>query len=131
MKNFSLVLFFFFALVVSAVAQDTPATTEAVDKASTSVSRLMVQSMGLNESEYIQIKALNQDRLAKAAEVAKMYSNDTEMRDARLKAIEGEFESDLFKILNARQVDAYAAFKARPEGNFLSMVNQVSKSTKK
>ncbi|GAB2528987.1 hypothetical protein GCM10027189_04650 [Rufibacter soli] len=91
----------------------------------------MVQSMGLNESEYIQIKALNQDRLAKAAEVAKMYSNDTEMRDARLKAIEGEFESDLFKILNARQVDAYAAFKARPEGNFLSMVNQVSKSTKK
>ncbi|AKQ44429.1 hypothetical protein TH63_00305 [Rufibacter radiotolerans] len=87
--------------------------------------------MGLNESEYIQIKALNQDRLAKAAEVAKMYSNDTEMRDARLKEIEGNFESDLFKILNARQVDAYAAFKARPEGNFLSMVNQVSKSSKK
>lgn len=130
MKNFSLVLFFFFALVVSAVAQDVP-STEAVDKASTSVSRLMVQSMGLNESEYIQIKALNQDRLAKAAEVTKMYSNDSEMRDARLKEIEGNFESDLFKILNARQVDAYAAFKARPEGNFLSMVNQVSQSNKK
>ncbi|GGK61689.1 hypothetical protein GCM10011405_07180 [Rufibacter glacialis] len=90
----------------------------------------MMQSIGLNESEYIRVKALNQERLTKAAEVAKMYGSDAEMRDARLSEIESGFEAELFKILNSRQVEAYSEFKTKPEGNFLSMVQQVTKTGK-
>ncbi|MFB9865421.1 hypothetical protein EFA69_02140 [Rufibacter immobilis] len=131
MKNFTLTLCLLFALAVNAMAQDTPALNKALEKTCNSVTRLMVQSMGLNENEYIQLRALNQKRLAKAAEVAKMYSNDAEMLDARLKEIESSFEGDLYKILNTRQATAYAEFKAKPEGNFLSMVQEVTKGSKK
>jgi hypothetical protein len=129
MKNFTLTFCFVFALVANVFAQDTP-STDAVEKTSSAVTRLMVASMGLNEGEYIQLKALNKERLAKAAEIAKMYGSDPEVRDARLKEIDGTFEGELFKILNSRQVEAYTAFKAKPEGNFLSMVQEVTKSSK-
>ncbi|WP_157593129.1 hypothetical protein [Rufibacter tibetensis] len=91
----------------------------------------MVQAIGLNESEYIIIKGLNQNRLSKAAEVTKMYGNDAEMRNIRLKEIESDFEAELFKVLNSRQVEAYYAFKAQPEGNFLAIVQEVAKAGKK
>ncbi|MBC3541774.1 hypothetical protein ACFSC6_10020 [Rufibacter sediminis] len=129
MKNALLTFCFLFVLVMNAVAQNGPANP-AVEKTSNSVTRLMVQSIGLNESEYIVVKSLNQERLMKAAEVAKMYGNDAEMRDARLKEIEDTFESELFKVLNSRQVEAYSEFKAKPEGNFLSMVQEVTKASK-
>ncbi|KAA3436071.1 hypothetical protein [Rufibacter hautae] len=129
MKNALLTFCFLFVLVMNAVAQTGPANP-AVEKTCNSVTRLMVQSIGLNESEYLQVKTLNQQRLVKAAEVAKMYSNDAEMRDTRLKEIETTFETELFKLLNSRQVEAYSEFKAKPEGNFLSMVKEVSKAGK-
>ncbi|RNI26254.1 hypothetical protein [Rufibacter latericius] len=129
MKNSLLTLGFLFVLVMNAVAQNGP-SNPAVEKTSNSVTRLMVQSIGLNESEYITVKALNQERLVKAAEVAKMYGSDAEMRDARLKEIESNFESELFKVLNSRQVEAYSDFKNKPEGNFLSMVQEVAKAGK-
>ncbi|WP_181304712.1 hypothetical protein [Rufibacter sp. XAAS-G3-1] len=130
MKNFTLTLCFVFALVMNVVAQNGPANP-ALEKTTHSVTRLMMQSIGLNESEYIQVKALNHARLTKAAEVAKMYSNDAAARDARLQEIDTNFENDLFKVLNSRQVEAYAEFKTKPEGNFLSMVQEVTKTSKK
>jgi hypothetical protein len=130
MKNFTLTLCFVFALVMNVVAQNGPASP-ALEKTTTSVTRSMMQSIGLNESEYIQIKALNLNRLTKAAEVAKTYSNDAAARDARLQEIDTNFENDLFKVLNSRQVEAYSEFKNKPEGNFLSMVQEVTKTSKK
>ncbi|GAB2532221.1 hypothetical protein GCM10027189_11600 [Rufibacter soli] len=91
----------------------------------------MAQNMGLNENEYIQVRTLNTERLAKAAEVARMFQNDTENMNAKLHEIDEEFENKLFKILSSRQVDAYAAFKTKPEASFLSLVQEVSPSRKK
>ncbi|WP_207433118.1 hypothetical protein [Sabulibacter ruber] len=129
MKNFALTICFVCALVMQTLAQG-GSVDPAVEKASNTVSRLMMRSMGLNESEYLVVRTLNQTRLAKAAEAAKMYSGDTEMRNALLKEIESNFENELFKVLNSRQVEAYSEFKAKPEGNFLSLVQEMTKSAK-
>ncbi|MBA9078607.1 MULTISPECIES: hypothetical protein [Rufibacter] len=130
MKNFTLTLYFLFALVVSAVAQNTP-SNPALEKASSDITRLMVESMSLNENEYIKLKNLNSERLVKAAEAEKMYSDDAEMREVRLREIEDDFEEKLFKMLNSRQVTAYAEFKTKPEANFLSLVQSASAAPKK
>ncbi|WP_460892134.1 hypothetical protein [Rufibacter soli] len=129
MKNFTLSLCLFVACAFTASAQ-APADG-AVEKTSLSISRLMAQNMGLNENEYIQVRTLNTERLAKAAEVARMFQNDTENMNAKLHEIDEEFENKLFKILSSRQVDAYAAFKTKPEASFLSLVQEVSPSRKK
>ncbi|WP_210465903.1 MULTISPECIES: hypothetical protein [Rufibacter] len=130
MKNFTLSLCFVFALAFSASAQVAP-QNESVEKTAASISRLMVQSMGMNEVEYIQIRNLNQERLAKAAEASRKYASDGSSLEASLREIEEEFENKLFTILNSRQLEAYAAFKAKPEANFLSLVEQVSPKAKK
>ncbi|WP_192820206.1 hypothetical protein [Rufibacter sp. LB8] len=130
MKNFTLTVFFLVALTVSAVAQNAP-SNPALDKASSTITRLMVESMGLNENEYIKLKNLNQERLAKTTEADKMYADDAEMRDVRLREIEDDFETKLFKMLNGRQVEAYSSFKSKPEANFLSLAKEASASPKK
>ncbi len=91
----------------------------------------MVDAMGLNENEYLQVRTLNMERLSKAAEATKMYANDDENREARLREIEEEFETKLFRILSTRQLEAYAEFKAKPEGNFLTLVQEVTPKNKK
>ncbi|MFB9864612.1 hypothetical protein EFA69_05285 [Rufibacter immobilis] len=130
MKNFTLSLCLFAAVAFNASAQNAP-KNDAVEKTSTSISRLMLSSMGMNENEYIQVRALNIERLSKAAEVAKTYENDAEMKEARLREIDEEFENKLFRILTSRQVEAYAEFKTRPEANFLSLVQEVTPGTRK
>ncbi len=120
---------FALALGMQAFAQD-GTVNQAVEKTSSAVTRLMMQSIGLNENEYLRVRTLNHARLAKAAEVTKMYGGNAEMLEARLKEIEGNFENELFKILNSRQVEAYAEFKVKPEGNFLSLVQEVAKAAK-
>ncbi|QHL89200.1 hypothetical protein GU926_17895 [Nibribacter ruber] len=130
MKNFTLSVFFFFALVVSAAAQKSP-SNPALDQASSNLTRSMMQTMGLNEDEYIKLKTLNQERLAKATEADKLYADDTEQRDVRLREIEDEFEVKLFNMLNTRQITAYAEFKQKPEANFLAIVQELKSSPKK
>ncbi|KAA3436862.1 hypothetical protein [Rufibacter hautae] len=130
MKNFTLSLCFVFALAFSATAQVAP-QNESVEKTAVSISRLMVQSMGLNEVEYIQVRNLNQERLAKAAEVTRKYANDDSSLESSLREIDEAFENKLFTILNNRQLEAYADFKTKPEANFLSLVEQVTPKAKK
>jgi hypothetical protein len=130
MKNFTLTVFFFLSLVFSAAAQQTP-STPALDQASSNLTRIMMQNMGLNEDEYIKLKALNQERLSKATEADKLYADDQEQRDVRLREIEDEFEVKLFNMLNTRQVTAYAEFKQKPEANYLAIVQQLKASPKK
>ncbi|MGV3539148.1 MAG: hypothetical protein ACO1OQ_05015 [Rufibacter sp.] len=127
MKNFTLTLYFLFALAVSTVAQSNP----VLEKASSDITRRMVESMAMNENEYIKLKALNLERLTKATEADKMYSDDAEMREVRLREIEDEFENKLFVMLNARQVAAYADFKTTPEANYLSLVQEIASARKK
>ncbi|GGK86869.1 hypothetical protein ACD591_18370 [Rufibacter glacialis] len=130
MKNFTLSVSLFFALAFTASAQVAPANP-SVEKATISISRLMVQEMGLNEVEYIQVRNLNQERLLKAAEATRQFQNDAPTLEASLEEIDRDFENKLFKILNNRQVEAYAEFKTKPEANFLSLVQQVSPRNKK
>ncbi|WP_181304047.1 hypothetical protein [Rufibacter sp. XAAS-G3-1] len=130
MKTFTLSICLFLALVFTASAQ-APSNKDAVEKTTVSVSRMMVDAMKLNEVEYIQIRNLNQERLQKAAEVTRKFADDAAAREASLRDIEEDFENKLFRILNNRQVEAYAEFKTKPEANFMSLVQQVSPGTKK
>ncbi|ALI99954.1 hypothetical protein DC20_14455 [Rufibacter tibetensis] len=118
----------FLGLAFTSTAQVAP-KNEAVDKATVSISRMMVEEMGLNEAEYIQVRNLNQERLAKAAEATRQFSGDAPQLEASLRDIEEDFENKLFKILTNRQLEAYAEFKTKPEANFLSLVQQVTPST--
>lgn len=128
-KNFTLTVLLAVAVVMGASAQNP--SNPALDKATIRLTRAMVETMQLNEGEYIKLKKLNQMRLAQASEAEKMYVDDAEMRDARLKEIDEEFEQQLFTMLNSRQVEAYADFKQKPEGNFLAVLQEESASTSK
>ncbi|RNI21814.1 hypothetical protein [Rufibacter latericius] len=120
----------FLALAFSASAQEAP-KNDAVEKTSVSISRRMVQEMGLNEVDFIQVRNLNQERLQKAAQASRTYDNDPSSLETALREIDEEFETKLFRILSNRQLEAYAEFKLKPEGNFLSLVQQVSPKSKK
>lgn len=129
MKNFTLTAYFLFALVVTAVAQ-TGTTNPIVDQVSTELTRSMTTELALNENDYIKLKALNEQRLTNATEAAKLYADDEAMRISRLAEIEADYEEKLFKMLNGRQVDAYAVFKEKPEASFVSLVQKVSAENK-
>ncbi|MFC6998773.1 hypothetical protein [Rufibacter roseus] len=124
MKNFTLTLYFLLALAVSAVAQNTP-QNPAMEKATTDLTRLMAESMALNEVDYIKLKAINTERLTLTTEVEKLYADDEVMLNSRLQEIEEEYEEKVFKILNSRQVAAYAEFKQRPEANFTTLTQKI------
>lgn len=124
MKNFTLTAYFLFALAITAVGQN-GASNPVVDQVSTELTRSMADQLALNENDYIKIKALNQQRLTSATEAAKLYADDEAMRISRLAEIEAEYEEKLFKMLNGRQVAAYAEFKEKPEASFVSLVQKV------
>ncbi len=129
MKNLSLTIFAIFAFVYTAVAQ-TGNPNPVVEQVSVELSRTMAQELILNDNDYIKLKALNQQRLANATEASKLYADDDAMRISRLAEIETDYEENLFKMLNGRQVDAYAVFKNKPEASFMSLVQKVSAGTK-
>jgi hypothetical protein len=75
------------------------------------VSRIMASQLRLNESEYIMLRTLNEERQLQTAEISVEYRYDLEMRDAKLKAVEDKFERQVVAFLSASQLDAYILFK--------------------
>jgi hypothetical protein len=75
------------------------------------VSRIMAAQLRLNESEYIMLRTLNEERRLQTAEISVEYRYDLEMRDGKLKAVEDKFERQVVAFLSASQLDAYILFK--------------------
>ncbi|MBA9078722.1 hypothetical protein [Rufibacter quisquiliarum] len=117
MKKFLLSAFFIGA-VYTAQAQTnlagTAATTRAVlSMSATDMTRQMYNNLELNEGQYIKLKALNQARLDRYSEIERMYSNDTQMRDAKIKEVNDQLDEQFAEVLTPKQFTAYLEMEGR------------------
>ncbi|GAA4297468.1 hypothetical protein [Nibribacter koreensis] len=95
----------------------TAATTRAVlSMTATEMARQMYNDLKLNEGQYIKIKALNQTRIDRYSEVERMYSNDQQMREAKIKEIDSQLDEEFASILSPEQFTAYIEMGRRPSG---------------
>lgn len=110
---FTSALLLTFTFAINSFAQTTPAPANVDEKASV-LTRDMSQQLGLNELEYIKLKALNRERLTKSKQIKTMYSNDIAMRDRKMGELERNYEAELKSFLNAKQEEAYVVYKTNP-----------------
>lgn len=112
MKNF--VFTFALSLVLSAGAfaqSGAQSGTASIDTRVTTVTRNMANELGLNELEYIKLRALNREHFTKQREITSMYSNDMSMRDMKMTELNNAYEAQLNSFLNPKQMEAYASYK--------------------
>jgi hypothetical protein len=115
MKKFTLSLAFALLFGFAANAQNQPKLTPAQDAQVAEQTRELAQKIGLNEREYITLRQLNQERFVQTNEVERMYSNDHEMRELKLREIDEHFDARLQAVMNPKQQEAYAAYKEASE----------------
>ncbi|MBK0402455.1 hypothetical protein I5M27_05625 [Adhaeribacter sp. BT258] len=82
-----------------------------LDARVTTVTRSMSAQLGLNEMDYIKLRMVNYDHMAKAAEINSMYSNNATVREMKITELQADYENQLRSILNSKQMEAYAAYK--------------------
>ncbi|MFC6999876.1 hypothetical protein [Rufibacter roseus] len=83
----------------------------------TEMTRQMYNDLELNEGQYIKLKALNQSRIDRYNEIQRMYSNDTQMRDAKMREVNEQIDKEYAQILTPKQFTAYLENEGRlPEG---------------
>jgi hypothetical protein len=115
MKNLTLTLAFALFMGFAASAQNQPKLSAAQDAQVSEQTREMAQKIGLNEREYITLRKLNTERFVQTSQVENMYSNDTQMRDMKIKEIDEHFDSQLQAVLNPKQMESYATYKKASE----------------
>ena len=106
MKKLFTSAFLFLVLLSAQAAQDTP---EQIKAKATETTRQLAQKIGLNEQEYIKVKAFTLDKLMAVKEVTEMYGNDADMRAKKLQAIEEEYNKNVLAILSPKQHENFVA----------------------
>lgn len=123
MKN----LIFTFALVLALTSGSAFAQSgNNLDSRVANATREMSAQLGLNESEYIKLKALNRDRFSRAAQINSMYSNDVAMREMKLNELQNSYETELRAFLNPKQLESYASYK-ESNANFTAFSDEDKK----
>jgi len=112
MKNYLLVIALFTLTTFSASAQN---ISDSADKRISLITRVMTAELGLNESEYIRLKALNRERIVKGDEISEFYSNNPQIKAQKLQELENNFDKKFKAMLSPSQLAAYAAYKHDPE----------------
>ena len=87
----------------TAQAQTSEPSPEQLKAQAAEQTRQLAQKIGLNELEYIKIKNFTLQKLIATQEVNQMYSNDEEMRNKKLAAIEEEYTKNLMATLTPKQ----------------------------
>ena len=106
MKN---ILTFFLGLTLSIAtislqAQDLSSRAEAQTKQ-------MASQLKLNEADYMRLKALNFNRLAKIDALSSLREQDHRYLDLRLDAIEEDYQTELYSMLKPKQYAAYMEYQ--------------------
>jgi hypothetical protein len=117
MKKFILSALFL-GSVFTVQAQTNLAGTAAATRAVLSMSvqektRQMYNDLELNEGQYIKIKALNQARFDKFSEIEKMYANDPQQMEAKIKDVNSQLDQEFAQILNPKQFTSYLEMDGR------------------
>ncbi len=103
--------FFFFATWISYGQDLSPSAEKRVNL----ITRVMAAELGLNEPEYLKLKALNRERVVKADEIAELYSQDQALMDKKLQELEFNFDKKFKAMLSPSQLAAYAAYRQSPD----------------
>ena len=106
MKKLFTSAFLFLVFLSAQAAQDTP---DQIKAKATETTRTLAQKIGLNEQEYIRIKAYTVEKLMAVKEVNEMYANDAEMRTKKLQAIETEYNKSVVAVLSPKQNESFMA----------------------
>jgi hypothetical protein len=105
------VSFFFFATCISYGQDLSPSAEKRVNL----ITRVMAAELGLNESEYLKLKALNRERVVKSDEIVELYSQDQPLMDKKLQELELNFDKKFKAMLSPSQLAAYAAYRQMPD----------------
>jgi len=105
--------------------------SDSAEKRIALITRVMAAELGLNEAEYIRLKALNRDRIVKADEIAEYYSNNSEMKTQKLQELESNFDKKFKAMLNPGQLAAYAAYKHDSESDLALQEEKTNVAQKK
>src|SRR5688572_16505371 len=103
MKKLITSAFFVFAIMSAEASND----SESYKNQAADITRRIANQIGLNESEYIQVKKYTTDKLVAVAEVKEMYSNDSEMMFRKISEIEDSYTHKVQSILTASQFESY------------------------
>jgi len=126
MKKLLHALFCSFLLIGSAYAQEVSSSTE---KRVSLLTRVMATELGLNESEFLRLKAMNRERIVKADEIAEFYNDNQEMLAKKINELELSFDKKFTAMLNPSQLAAYSQYKHRPNSQIaLSSENKATTS---
>jgi|SRR5687768_3677085 len=89
---------------ISLQAQDLNSRAEAQTKK-------MASQLKLNEGDYMRLKALNFNRLAKIDALASLREQDHRYLDLRLDEIEEDYHTELYSMLKPKQYAAFMEYK--------------------
>lgn len=79
------------------------------------ITRVMASQLGLNESEYLRLKAMNRERVVKSDEIAELYAQNPALQAQKMQELEESFDKKFRAMLSPSQAAAYAAYRLSPD----------------
>jgi hypothetical protein len=102
---------------LAAYAQNgTPSQADMPQVSTNNDVRQLANQLQLNEGQYIRLRDLNKARQEQVTEINSMYSNDPVMRQAKIKATQQEFDTQLAQSISPKQYTAYLQLQGRSPG---------------
>ncbi len=99
----------------------TPALSREAEAKCTDLTRIMANSLRLNEPEYIKLKALNRELILKTDEIKASATYDAATRSAKLKEIAVAYDKAVTAILTPNQLQAYEAYKEHQNATYMAV----------
>lgn len=127
MKKYILSISFFLFTALLSMGQDLNSSTE---KRVNLLTRVLASELGLNEAEYLKLKALNRERVVKSDEIAELYSNDEKLQSQKIQELEASFERKFKAMLSPTQLASYNAYQQIPDTE-IAMTKPADTSVKK
>lgn len=90
-----------------------PGSTEPDPIRVDELTRQMCNLLRLNEAQYIQLRALNQAKLARLEEISWQYGDDLATQRAQLSELEARYEAECSRIFTPSQLSVYQAEQRR------------------
>lgn len=110
-KNLLSVLFAFLIAVPSFAQVKTSSVSPEIEKKCTRITQAMAQELRLTEMGYIQLKALNCERIVKTEALQEAFGNNEGVLREKMEEVELAYEKGITSILTPKQLEAYAEFK--------------------
>ncbi|MGV3640728.1 MAG: hypothetical protein ACO1NZ_09430 [Adhaeribacter sp.] len=112
MKKILLSLSLLFCTTLVSFGQELNTSTE---KRVNLITRVMASQLGLNESEYLRLKALNRERVVKSDEIAELYAHNQVLQSQKMQELEESFDKKFRAMLSPSQAAAYASYRLSPD----------------